>query len=103
MCSFPGIGLACTLVRPKRITDRMFYAAARALAEMVTQEQLEEGMVLPPIKDIRRVSARVAAAVAASGIADGIVTKMPPAGDLHRYMTKHMYEPSYQPIVNDVY
>lgn len=81
----------------------MFYAAARALAEMVTEEQLEAGMVLPPIREIRKVSARVAAAVAASGIADGIVQKMPPAGDLVRFMSKQMYDPKYQPIVNDVY
>ena len=81
----------------------MFYAAARALADMVTVEQLDSGMVLPPISDIRKVSARVAAAVVASGIADGIVQKMPPSGDLTRYMAKQMYDPQYAPIVNEVY
>lgn len=97
---FPGIGLGCVLSQPRRITERMFAAAARALADMVTEEQLAEGMVLPPITEIRAVSARVAAAVAASGIADGIVQRMPPAGDLVEFMAAAMYDPRYVPIVN---
>ena len=93
------MGLGATVVRAKRITDRMFYAGARALADMVTEEQLAEGMVLPHIDSIREVSARVAAAVAASGIADGIVQRMPPAGDLVEYMASQMYNPLYVPLV----
>ena len=99
MYIFPGVGLGASVVQAKRITDRMFYAAARALADMVTEEQLAEGMVLPHINDIRTVSARVAAAVAASGIADGIVQKMPPAGDLVEFMASQMYDPRYVPLV----
>jgi malic enzyme len=100
MYIFPGVGLGASVVKARRITDRMFYAAARALADMVTEDQLAEGMVLPPIADIRRVSARVAAAVASSGIADGIVRKMPPAGDLAEYMRSQMFEPQYRPVVD---
>jgi malate dehydrogenase (oxaloacetate-decarboxylating)(NADP+) len=99
MYIFPGIGLGATVVRARRITDRMLFAGAKALSELVTEEQLDAGMVLPPVSDIRRVSARVAAAVATSGIADGIVQAMPPAGDLVRYMSKRMYNPQYSPIV----
>ncbi|RYY31811.1 hypothetical protein EON62_06180, partial [archaeon] len=99
-CSFPGIGLGATAVRANRITDRMFYSAARALAEMVTEEQLDAGMVLPPIREIRKVSARVAAAVASSGISDGIVKSIPETSDLVRYMSKAMYDPRYYPLVN---
>ena len=100
MYIFPGVGLGATVVKARRITDRMFYAAARALADMVTEEQLASGMVLPPISDIRKVSARVAAAVASSGIADGIVGRMPPAGDLAEYMESCMYQPYYGPVLN---
>jgi malate dehydrogenase (oxaloacetate-decarboxylating)(NADP+) len=98
---FPGIGLGVTQVRARRVTDRMLFAAAKALSEMVTQEQLDQGMVLPPLSDIRKVSARVAAAVAQSAIADGIVDNLPPSGgsgDLVRFMSKKMYNPAYVPI-----
>lgn len=99
MYIFPGVGLAASVVRPKRITDRMFHAAARALAEMVTEEQLATGMVLPSVADIRLVSARVAAAVAQCGIQEGIVRRMPPAGDLTVHMLSQMYVPVYGPLV----
>lgn len=83
----------------RRITDGMFYAAAKALSEMVTDEQLAAGRVLPPITDIRKVSARVAAAVAASGLSDGIATRIPPTADLEGHMRRAMYDPLYRPIV----
>ena len=97
---FPGIGLGAVHTQALRITDHMFYAAARTLADMVTEEQLAVGMVLPPITDIRKVSARVAAAVAASAIADGIAGRPPPPGDLVEFMAAQMYQPTYVPIVS---
>ena len=99
MYIFPGVGLGAIAVGARRITDRMFFAAARALSEFVTEEQLAEGRVLPPVDEIRKVAARVAAAVAASAIADGIAADVPPAGDLVRYMRSRMYEPVYTPLV----
>ena len=99
MYIFPGLGLGATAVGARKITDRMLFAAAKALSELVTEEQLAAGRILPPVADIRKVAARVAAAVAASGIADGIVTNVPPAGDLVSYMAKKMYDPVYEPLV----
>jgi malate dehydrogenase (oxaloacetate-decarboxylating)(NADP+) len=103
MFIFPGVGLAATVVRAKRITDAMFYAASKALAEMVTEQDIKEGRILPRIRDIRECSARVAAAVATSAISDGIVQRMPPPGDLVEFMRKQMYIPKYVPIVNSIY
>ena len=100
---FPGIGLGANVVRAKRISDKMFYAAARVLADMVTEEQLAAGRVLPPLSDIRLVSARVAAAVAASAVSEGLVQRMPPPGDLVEYMMKAQYVPEYAPLINDTY
>jgi len=99
MMIFPGLGLCSVVVRPRRITDRMMNAAAKAVAEMVTVEDLQIGRVVPRVRDIRKVSARVAAAAAQSAIAEGIAQIMPPAGDLVAYMHKRMYDPVYQQIV----
>lgn len=99
MFIFPGMGLCSVVVRPRRITDKMFNAAARAMAEMVTPEDLALGRVVPRVRDIRRVSARVAAAAAQVAIAEGIARQMPPAGDLVAHMERAMYEPIYTEIV----
>ncbi len=103
MFIFPGMGLCSVTVRPRRITDRMFYAAAKAMSEMVSEQDLDMGRVVPRVRDIRKVSARVAAAAATSAIAEGIVQKMPPAGNLVDFMMKQMYNPQYLPTINDAY
>ena len=98
MFVFPGIGLASLAVRPKRITNSMFQAAAYAVAAMVSKEDLAMGRVVPRVRDIRSVSAAVAAAAAQVGISEGIVQKMPPAGDLKKYMASLQYNPLYCPL-----
>jgi len=93
-----GMGLCSVAVRPRRITDDMFQAAAYAMAGMVSKEDLAAGRVVPRVRAIREVSAHVAAAAAQSAMAAGIAQQMPPAGDLVQYMRSRMYEPSYRPM-----
>ena len=88
------------VVRPKRITDSMFLAAAYAMASCVTEEDLAAGRVVPRVSDIRKVCARIAAAAAQTAIVEGIAQKMPPAGDLVAHMSAAMYDPRYKPLVN---
>jgi malic enzyme len=99
MFMFPGMGLCSVAVRPRRITDSMFQAAAVAMASMVTPADLALGRVVPRVRDIRAVSAKVAAAAAQQAMHEGIVNKMPPAGDLTKFMEKIMYDPIYRPLV----
>jgi malic enzyme len=73
---FPGMGLCSVAVRPKRITDSMFQAAAFAMASMVSAADLELGRVVPRVRDIRKVSAVVAAAAASDAVAEGIARRM---------------------------
>ena len=61
---FPGIGLGALVSRASRVTDRMFVRAARALAAMVTTEELERGLLLPRMEQIREVAFTVAREVA---------------------------------------
>ena len=60
---FPGVGLGATVCGANRVTDRMLYIAAKALAECVPQEDLARGQVFPHISKIRQVSHSVAVAV----------------------------------------
>lgn len=49
---FPAIGLAVYATRAKRVTDEMFFAVARGLAEQVTQAELDAGLLYPPQTNI---------------------------------------------------
>ena len=96
---FPGLGLCSVAVRPKRITDSMFQAAAVAMAGMVSEDDLALGRVVPRVRDIRKVSAVVAAAAASDAMAEGIARRMPPAGNLAEHLEASMYEPFYRSII----
>ena len=87
------------VVRPKRITESMFAAAAYAMASCVSEEDLAAGRVVPRVRDIRKVCARIAAAAAQVAIVEGIAQKMPPAGNLEEVCARAMYNPTYSPIV----
>lgn len=43
----------------------IFLETAEALASQVTQEHFDKGLIYPPFKDIRKISAHIAANVAA--------------------------------------
>jgi len=60
---FPGVGLGALVAQATRVTDSMFTVAARELATAVSEADLGEGALFPPLTELRRVTARVAAAV----------------------------------------
>lgn len=91
---FPGIGLGLVVAGARRVTDAMFLAAARALDDMVTDDALAEGRLVPRLRDIRSVSARIAAAVAEIAWAEGIASAPRPA-DLPAAIGARMYDGSY--------
>jgi malate dehydrogenase (oxaloacetate-decarboxylating)(NADP+) len=97
---FPGVGLGVIASRASRVTDEMFMAAARTLAEQVTVDDLRQGSLYPPLASIRDVSAHIAAATAAiayqRGLADG---KAP--DDMLGFVKSQMYDPRYASFVGD--
>mmetsp|Transcript_912 Transcript_912/g.1924 ORF Transcript_912/g.1924 Transcript_912/m.1924 type:complete len:644 (+) Transcript_912:85-2016(+) len=101
MYIFPGLGLGASLCGAKRVTDRMLYIAAKALAECLTPEEARNGQVFPHISNIRLVSRRVAVAVIEEAIATGIATKISADDrkDIDAFVAKKMYYPEYVPLV----
>jgi malate dehydrogenase (oxaloacetate-decarboxylating)(NADP+) len=95
---FPGVGLGVIVSGASRVTDEMFMAAAHTLAEQVTPDDLQQGSLYPPLKNIRDVSAHIAAAVAAVAYRRGLAPGPEPA-DLLGFMKSQMYEPRYAAYV----
>jgi len=72
---FPGVGLGVVATASTRVTDEMFSEAARALALLVTEEDLKKGALFPPLTKIREISARIAEAVAEVCYKRGLATE----------------------------
>ena len=95
---FPGVGLGVIACGARHVTDEMFFVAAKALAAEVSEDDLEQGSVYPPLTRIREVSATIAAAVAEVAYHRDLATKSRPE-DLSAYIRSLMYEPKYQSYI----
>ncbi len=93
---FPGVGLGALVVGTPKITNQMFMAASRALSDLVSEDELKAGQLLPSIENIRQVSAEIALAVAREARESGLGVR---ADDeqLFKMITKAMWEPKYLP------
>lgn len=69
--AFPGIFRGALDVRASDINDEMKIAAAIAIADSITQEELRPEYIIPSIFD-RKVTERVAEAVAAAAVRSGV-------------------------------
>ena len=73
----------------------MFLLAARRLAAMVDKDDLEAGMVFPPLSRILSDSLENAVAVAVLAWDEGLAQAEYP-DDVERMIREQMYEPDYQ-------
>jgi malate dehydrogenase (oxaloacetate-decarboxylating)(NADP+) len=95
---FPGVGLGCVACGAKHVTDEMFFEAAKALAGLVTDEELKHGCIYPPLTKIREVSGVIAAAVAEVAYNRDLAT-FPRPSDLLEHAKAQMYWPVYPTYV----
>ncbi|HEX5070654.1 MAG TPA: NAD-dependent malic enzyme [Vicinamibacterales bacterium] len=89
---FPGIGLGAVVCRARTIPDDFFLAAARTLAGLVEQNDLDRGSLYPPLREIRRISLAIAVSVAQQAYRMGLARARRPR-NLKRAIADFMYEP----------
>lgn len=93
---FPGLGLGLVISGAIRVQDAMLLAASEALAGQLTKENLDKGMIYPPVTSIRNISAHIAANVAAKAYELGLATRLPRPENLVKYAESCMYTPNYR-------
>ena len=89
---FPGLGMGVVVSRARRISDAMLAAAADAVAEL-SDATRQGAALLPPVDDLRLVSAAVGIAVARAAAADGLaqVELDDPVQQVHEAMWRPEY------------
>ena len=90
------MGLGALVSGTYKITDNMFSAAAHALRDLVSQDELDHGFLLPPIGNIRNVSATVALAVAKVARDSGLGLRKDD-NSLKEMIQNAMWAPKYLP------
>jgi malate dehydrogenase (oxaloacetate-decarboxylating) len=93
---FPGMGLGILGASARRVTDAMFMAAAKTVAEMSPAATDKQGRLLPPVDRMRAVSAAVAKSVARQAQTDGVAQKCD-AATLDERIMANVWEPRYRP------
>lgn len=91
---FPGIGLGAIACEAKYLPDEIFLAAAKTLANEVTDEGLAKGTVYPKMTELEKISHSIALTVANILYEKGLA-KLERPNDLSKYIRDMMYDPSY--------
>jgi malate dehydrogenase (oxaloacetate-decarboxylating) len=97
MFIFPGMGLGALVSRASRITSKMFLKASKALSSLITDEQRSQNMLLPTLKEIRRVSFHVAKAVAVEARDSGLGRQVSDE-EYDRLIVRAQWVPHYYPF-----
>ncbi|KAK8767517.1 hypothetical protein V5799_005704 [Amblyomma americanum] len=92
---FPGIALAVIACGVQTISDEVFLIAAKTVANSVTEQNLDEGRVYPPLSSIHDVSLNIAAELAAHFYATGVATVKPEPKDKMAFLQSKQYDFSY--------
>lgn len=91
---FPAVGMAIFVTQAKRVNDAMFIEAARAIADEVSQEQLDSGLLYPLQTNILDVELRAATRVAKL-IFEQKLARVPQPKDIEELVRKSAYKPEY--------
>ncbi|AWO97052.1 putative NADP-dependent malic enzyme [Scophthalmus maximus] len=100
---FPGVGLGVTACAIRQITEEIFLTAAESLAHMVTDKDLAEGRLYPPLGSIRDASVTLAVKIVEYAYEHNMATLRPEPSDKEAYVRSLTYSTDYDDFVVDSY
>uniref|UniRef100_A0A672HR93 Malic enzyme n=1 Tax=Salarias fasciatus TaxID=181472 RepID=A0A672HR93_SALFA len=100
---FPGVGLGVIACSLRHITEEIFLTSAEALADLVTEKDLAEGRLYPPLSSIRDVSLKLAAKIMEYAYKHNMATLRPEPSDKEAHVRALAYSTDYDEFVVDSY
>jgi len=88
---FPGVGLGAIFAGATRLDNTDMIVAARTLANLVPQKNLDQGACYPDLKNAREVSVKIAVEIAKWQYERGTALKTRPGGDLEAAVRDRMW------------
>lgn len=104
---FPGVGLGVLASGAKEVLPSFFSAAANAVAESMSVEDLNDGVLMPPVESLSEVSQKVALAVGLEAIRKNVsgpcaFSTFQHNNEQHRLerlIEKMQWKPVYLPLI----
>ncbi|XP_033984641.1 NADP-dependent malic enzyme, mitochondrial [Trematomus bernacchii] len=100
---FPGVALGVIACGVRHISDDIFLTTAEAISEMVTEENLAEGRLYPPLSTIREVSFKIAVKIVNYAYKNNMASLYPEPIDKEAFVLSHIYSPDYDSFTLDNY
>lgn len=93
---FPAVGMSALIAGMHGIEDEVFFTAARALARSLSDDELADGLLYPPISRLREVSRQVIAAILDSAVSGDHSLD---AAEAEKRLAASWWEPEYAEYV----
>uniref|UniRef100_A0A8B9YV41 Malic enzyme n=1 Tax=Bos mutus grunniens TaxID=30521 RepID=A0A8B9YV41_BOSMU len=100
---FPGVALAVILCNTRHISDHVFLEAAKALTSQLTDKELAQGRLYPPLSNIQEVSINIAIKVTEYLYANKMAFRYPEPEDKAKYIRERIWRSEYDSLLPDVY
>ncbi|XP_078401864.1 NADP-dependent malic enzyme-like [Cetorhinus maximus] len=100
---FPGVALGVITCGVRHIDDDIFLISAEVLAELVTEKDLSEGRLYPPLSTIRDVSFKIATRIVDYAYKNNLAAWYPEPKDKEAFVHAQIYSPDYDSFVLDNY
>ncbi|XP_023845146.1 NADP-dependent malic enzyme [Salvelinus sp. IW2-2015] len=100
---FPGVGLGVTACAIRHVTDEIFLTTAETIADLVTEKDLSEGRLYPPLNTIRDVSLKLAVKIVEFAYEHKLATLYPEPEDKEAFVRSLIYSPDYDEFAVDSY
>ncbi|XP_047105745.1 NADP-dependent malic enzyme [Schistocerca piceifrons] len=100
---FPGIALGVIVTGIHHIEEQLFLIAAQTVADHVTDADLANGRLYPPLGCIRECSVNIATRIAEYAYKKGTASVYPEPEDKRAVVLSAMYNHNYEDALPDVY
>uniref|UniRef100_A0A8C0BD77 Malic enzyme n=1 Tax=Buteo japonicus TaxID=224669 RepID=A0A8C0BD77_9AVES len=99
---FPGVALGVISCGLKHIGEDVFLTTAEVIAQQVSEENLQEGRLYPPLVTIQQVSLKIAVRVK-EAYRNNTASTYPQPKDLEAFIRSQVYSTDYSSFVADSY
>ncbi|XP_036235239.1 NADP-dependent malic enzyme isoform X1 [Molothrus aeneus] len=100
---FPGVALGVIACGMRHIDENVFLLTAEVIAQQVTEENLQEGRLYPPLVTIQDVSLKIAVRLVEEAYRNNTASTYPQPKDLEAFIRSQVYSTDYNSFVADSY